>query len=1076
MSPRRSTTRRPATRRPELISLEGRFPVNTLIIGAGLAAAVPAQRSQAAPPEWAGPQVTSDKGALTRSAIASIVRPSGSERSHTVDVRTIGRAHKGALSTTASRHRGASNAGVALELPLKGLRAHVQLTGRASGGSVRAQAHHARPQISPPKIGTPAPLVGAIAAPPPAIASPPALQQAVPILPAGAPVGTTPASSATGAAASGPIGIVHAAATDTPSFFGTSPAVVGSKGALTLDIPNKKVSWSSDDTKIGKVDSGGLVANATWMATGANPQRVVFTVNLGLVGTLSGNILLDPTNSGWVEVTKGGQTVKYLVQAAQIKMTISQPNFSNLNETPIADKDKLSIGSETWVNNDNNDKDGQFDINDNNVAGGDPDLIKLDLTIGPIGANKGTATLDSMGGAANIKVWTSSSKVTQYNLGAPLNVPADFTAGPTGLTKTLWIEGIEPSDVPQETLLKFTYDQTPALSDQASVTVLGITSLDWLGRSNGFTAASTSMDNNTLDADPNFPAKNIAGGVPGSNRVFPDARAPNFSTARDKVDLQVSLNVEPVEPVKVYVKSFDEDDPSSNVAPIDPNDTGAAGNYYGTGAGGVAALTFTANEDNRGSVGGNKAGMFTGQDASAIKTLTFGTTDLSQKAEFTVSEFAGDNYVAVASGSPEFLKQLRNLDQKDAFRVVDPNVGDGAAGQIPDMITNQGGYISNDLTVWRLVHIEEDSMQAPTPTADDAEGRIESITGAGKTVTIVGGLASLTVNGVGAANLNDGSVGNGRFENGLIASVAKAATAFKIASDNHNLTFTMTDAVTIPYTITNKNGTVTKMGNITGMSFAGTESTLTVDGLTAGDNFVDGSIQIGDTLYSVKSINAAATTLVTKTKVTVLFDAYDDDLNADGTNKAGLARFPDTSLMAPSFNPVDMFPVIDGGGDLANDTKDVPFLANIPADNDAAVAATFKIGSAANEKNTFWIVYLLAAFQHTTNEDNDPNNEAGTGGIVATPGGGTTLSTTMVVRGAQGTDVYLETDRDRVAAGATAGLEQRVVVHETGHQFGLAHNTGIMTASLQTIPAGGFVFSNNDQALLRDRIKSPGQP
>ena len=146
-------------------------------------------------------------------------------------------------------------------------------------------------------------------------------------------------------------------------------------------------------------------------------------------------------------------------------------------------------------------------------------------------------------------------------------------------------------------------------------------------------------------------------------------------------------------------------------------------------------------------------------------------------------QFAGDNYVAVASGSPSFLGQLRNRDELDAFRVVDPNVGDGAAGQILDMITAQGGYMSNDLTVWRLAHVEADSMLAPTPSEDDADGFIERLTGAGKTVVIVAGDGTLTsdfyVNGDPVIDLRrdatgvyDSSGGNGRFENGLIASLA----------------------------------------------------------------------------------------------------------------------------------------------------------------------------------------------------------------------------------------------------------------------------------------------------------------
>ena len=67
----------------------------------------------------------------------------------------------------------------------------------------------------------------------------------------------------------------------------------------------------------------------------------------------------------------------------------------------------------------------------------------------------------------------------------------------------------------------------------------------------------------------------------------------------------------------------------------------------------------------------------------------------------------------------------------------------------------------------------------------------------------------------------------------------------------------MTDAVTIPYTIVDKNGMNPKAGTITNMTFAGIESTLTVTGLAAGNDYKDGTITIGADNFGVKSINAA---------------------------------------------------------------------------------------------------------------------------------------------------------------------------------------------------------------------------
>lgn len=58
---------------------------------------------------------------------------------------------------------------------------------------------------------------------------------------------------------------------------------------------------------------------------------------------------------------------------------------------------------------------------------------------------------------------------------------------------------------------------------------------------------------------------------------------------------------------------------------------------------------------------------------------------------------------------------LRNLDRDDGFRIVDPAVAvGGASGELPE----PNLYLSSVLTVWRILHIERDSMQANSSDPD----------------------------------------------------------------------------------------------------------------------------------------------------------------------------------------------------------------------------------------------------------------------------------------------------------------------------------------------------------------------
>jgi hypothetical protein len=146
-------------------------------------------------------------------------------------------------------------------------------------------------------------------------------------------------------------------------------------------------------------------------------------------------------------------------------------------------------------------------------------------------------------------------------------------------------------------------------------------------------------------------------------------------------------------------------------------------------------------------------------------------------------------------------------------------------------------------------------------------------------------------------------------------------------------------------------------------------------------------------------------------------------------------------------------PVYDGGGNPENDTHDVPFILN--TSNEAA----FDWDSRNNNSSTFWVVYILTAFQPAhgpvgmgvdgdadwepkvygrsffTDDGNDQNN---VGGVL----------------------IYLETIREGTAVantrpGQPEDLERRTVVHEVGHAFHLNHGN-----YADDYPANGIMNKN----------------
>ena len=143
----------------------------------------------------------------------------------------------------------------------------------------------------------------------------------------------------------------------------------------------------------------------------------------------------------------------------------------------------------------------------------------------------------------------------------------------------------------------------------------------------------------------------------------------------------------------------------------------------------------------------------------------------------------------------------------------------------------------------------------------------------------------------------------------------------------------------------------------------------------------------------------------------------------------------------------------------------MPVYANVAVGD---VADMWSRGSSGYEDDDFWIAYLESGYQYDEQRDKDPDPETATGGVTANFQSGV---------GGDGATIWLETIRDRLADGAVAGLEARIIPHEVGHQFGLGHSSGIMSPDLTNGPLGDdFRFTDNDLDALRDHVESPEGP
>jgi len=808
----------------------------------------------------------------------------------------------------------------------------------------------------------------------------------------------------------------------------------------------------------------GAPANSMWQRTKLGQGDLTPAANAGATYPIT--VTHESTPVDDVRINRGhtdpdgddsGSAAKLTVIGVDMK--IHKPKVLDPAETEIADDKELSEGAQTVVNLDNDDRDSLFDtkdvIDDTDVPGED-EMCKLRLRIKPADLPDpcGNVQLTAFEGAGAIKVWEKPNKNVEYTLGDDIAVPSEFTKRGDWLEKDLWIEGRSPHTAQRETKLRMTYDQVPAnIKDEVALTIVGIETIEWVGRSNSET------DTNNLDNEPNWPA----GLAPGSVRVFPDARVVSGAVEanpRDQVDVKVTLTVEPVGGIKFFFDSFDVDDPSSSTMPVDD-----------------PAGSENADEDNRGTVPARsgqfvKADGTSDEDGNGIKMHEF--TMKMESFRFRVTMQPGDNFRVVGNADRDFLLDLENRDGQlntsnaDKQRIINKHVtGTAAQREVRDV----ANYASNQvLTVWRRLHVERDSMAgfpaAPAAQSNFLDRTIASITGNAVTAQRIFTTANIPVSvdttGNGAAdtmdnsaNLSGGGAGNnGRFEGGfVIVEPANLAVQTNNLQGNGTNFIQRNGGISIPFQVSNGPLAVAT-GQV--IALAGNTFTLNVTGGALLAGHAGGTLQVAGNNMAIAAapggVNLAMSQVTTAAApaLTIRIHDDDDDNNAIwGLPTAVLVSFMSDSDMMASNLYADAYirPKFNEGGTAGADTQTVPPILNTES------PLVYQWGSRANNSNRFWVVYLLTAWQDSfrnLRRDRDPNNESSTGGSTSTASSGSLI--------------YEESIRERgpTAAGGAFDLEKRVVCHEVGHQMRLGHgdntnnfaNNGIMNRSNQAGPTG----------------------
>ncbi|MCB0557056.1 MAG: hypothetical protein KDD02_26145 [Phaeodactylibacter sp.] len=833
------------------------------------------------------------------------------------------------------------------------------------------------------------------------------------------------------------------------------------------------------------VDAGAGFSTYAW-STGATGQ----TMEISTPGTYGLTVTDENGCMGLKEFIVG-----QLDANAMADLEIFRPKAMAGNTTTLV-LDEDGLGAMGFVNLDNDDMDSSYDLSDKNgVKGGDDDLLRLKLKLKPGNSGINTVILEALQGQDNIRIWKSEEKKKKdaYTFGTPIGL-----ATPEGdfLTAEMWVEGVEPHSVQKGTVLRLVCNNNPSclVDDEVSLTIIGIETMEWIGVANGY-ASATNTTSNILDtADPNFGQHTYSDGSTPllSQRVFPGGRilGNSVSPLLDTVKLKVQLSVAPPEPVTLFLRTFDVDDPSSKNGPVDPNDRHAMGNYMGTQIY-TSPLFYDSHEDNRGAVNGKKAGHFVDDtDNDGIISVAFNSAQPVEKL-FRVSTHPGDNYRVAASFELPFLQMLVNEDRKKhGLSIVHPRAG---KNEIP----LSRFFTSPVLTVWRLLHIEFDSMENVVDDKNKKVGMFTDFDGPLAT-------AARAIKGIGVTledepNSSDNppsldrgysSSWNGRFENGTLIVGRQFSQKIDIkANEAHKAIFDKPASfLPVEFSIylpsgDSISGEVIQISHPLDFVY---ELNVAYGNLSQAITGYPMRVGLG-TPVNLSWVNAGANQ-VASSSLNILFDLWDDDATAadnllpynfntdpDGL-KGDLAAFQD-AYIEPTDYPNNLPNLI-------------PFYPNL-IEKDTINNRYTIYGDSRMVENTFyklvWIAYTAAVFQTgawrkdadpNKEFENDPSNPKLNGLNLGLTVHSLNDSDNKVSKGGNYSVIPFENFRDANSSGIipnVVSFRGRSIAHEIGHQFGFSH-----TENIENLMRSTLIQNNNGKFgpihinLIRSRQTSPG--
>jgi len=713
-------------------------------------------------------------------------------------------------------------------------------------------------------------------------------------------------------------------------------------------------------------------------------------------------------------------------------------------------------GAATWLNLDNDDQDGSFDVNETDpVVNGDDELAKLRVQVTPPFLS-GSLVLDFL---SNVQIWKDNQKTPSTSYPAAENLltgsSGAWTTAGRYKYRDLWLEGIAASAATAdiETRLQFEPPAGGPVLDRVNVTVLDINSVEWLGTNN-----SLNHDYNLDNQDPNWRAANLS--PTGTVRVFPDAlwEGTQVGPLRDEVEVNIRLNVYPPIPVNVHLRVFDVDDPSADSSMgLNPVDTEQSA------------------DDNRGQARGFI-------DGTATRVFVqFGTGDNVRTTRFEVSLNPGDNYRVAANADDDFLSQLENDDRAftandDKQRIVDPHVT-ALNGGVDQELRFPARYATKTLTVWRFLNTEMDTLPA-LGDGNTMIGMIESIVGTATALTRI--TVDRTLNDS-SHDLDDAiNPDNGQFEQGVLtvgqtAGGAPVLTISPVIGNGDH--FVDVAPATAPATIAGlsfaaedndyfsqpetMSGTVTQIAPVAGGNHA---LTLAVTSASPPWNdLVGGRIKVaGGGWVQILAANPAAFT-VTVGALSIPFTLHDDDVD-------GALPYSTTTLHARYQTPfqdayIEPVPIV------AQDSELFTWQLNVMEDQLMGLAES---QFDAWRSRGFWVAYNMWLFQFDQEKDFDASGELAETGFQA----GRAWTTNRRYSG-----VAVESVRDQFALQTSlyqsfnyttaADLLWADFAHEIGHQFALNHANGRLMGPAEA--NGSDRFHPEDLARIRNDDRSPGR-